>query len=384
MKAFQFSSHQIARVIGAASADELARRFNRHIDFLTIASWSGDTKLGAGGVKLTDEQLLACAGRAAEMFGQDGAELPVGAARIADWAETIFDLVSAKLTQFHFKSAARNEKSARCSHPASHIFQDSAAAANLLHGRRRLLSFVAPHSLMGFESSVIVPNLLRIETVDCRRLSPDELSEFLLYGDVLIATPTLWRYMMRENLRSPDNTMAVSFGEPMSADLASDMRKAGFGVLREFYGSTENGLIGWRDDPNEPFILFDHWRREDDSLVRICPDGAAMAIRPMDLFEWKSDRSFRLLGRQDGAVQIGAVNVFPGDVAKVLSQHPKVSDCQVKVSKRGDGVSRLIANIVLREGEFPDERTARDIDFWCRSQLRQQERPRIFNFEREL
>ncbi len=385
MKPFLISETQIARIIGAALADELSRRFNRHFDFVTIASWSHDTLLGGDGIALTDEEKGECARRVAEIFGLDGDFLTeFSAQRISDWAREISQAISERLTSFSFKSAARDDRSAAHTHAAAEIFQDAGAAAGLLYGRRRLLSFVAPHSLLGFELTVLTPNLLDIEAVDARGMTPEKLSSSLLFGDVLVATPTLWRYMMRESLKAPDNTMAVSFGEPMTADLATEMRKSGFGVLRELYGSTETGLIGWRDAPTEPFVMFDHWRREGDLLVRITPEQGGKHTPAMDILDWTGARSFSLGGRRDGAVQIGAVNVFPDEVANTLQGHPKIAACSITVGRSGDGVSRLIAHLLLEKEAPPNEQTAREIDSWCRLNLRQQERPRIYNFEAKL
>ncbi len=384
MKAFSLTQTQIARVIGAASADELSRRFNRHTDFLTTASWTEETALGRGGMSLDDEEKRACAQRAAIQFGLDPdflAERP--ADFVADWAHDISAQLAKSLTSFSFKPAARSDGDLAHVHKADEIYQDAAAAANLLYGRRRLLSFVAPHSLLGLELSILTPNLLCIETVDARGMTPDALSKSLLFGDVLVATPTLWRYMMQENLTAPDNTLAVSFGESMTPDLASEMRKGGFGVLRELYGSTETGLIAWRDTPGEAFVLFDHWRRDGSNLKRICPDGGVRQVEPMDELNWVDERSFTLAGRRDGAIQIGAVNVFPDVVAQSLREHPLIKDCQIEVGRRSNGAARLIANIVLADKVQPNERTARDIDVWCRINLRQQERPQIYNFEKE-
>ncbi len=384
MKAFSLTEAQIARVIGAAAADELSRRFNRHVDFLTIASWTQDTALGRGGMSVDGEERVACARRAATQFGLDPDFLIARPAeKIADWARDIALALKENLTAFTFKPAARGDHDLAHVHRADEIFQDAAAAANVLYGRRRLLSFVAPHSLLGLELSILTPNLLCIESVDARGMTPDALSKNLLFGDVLVATPTLWRYMMQEKLQAPDNTLAVSFGEPMTPDLAADMRKSGFGVLRELYGSTETGLIAWRDSPGEAFVLFDHWRRDNGDLFRISPEGAARHIDAMDDLSWSGERSFTLGGRRDGAIQIGAVNVFPDAVAETMRSHPHVKDCRIVVGRRGDGATRLIANIVLSEKTQPNERTARDIDVWCRINLRQQERPQIYNFEAE-
>lgn len=382
MKAFSLTQSQIAQVIGAASADELSRRFNRHVDFLTTASWTEETSLGKDGIALNDAEKEACARRAASFFGLDETYLlSTPAERIADWAASLASALHESQAAFCFKPAARSGNDVAYAHGADEIYQDAAAAANILYGRRRLLSFVAPHSLLGFELSILTPNLLGVSSVDARRMTPEVLTKTLMFGDVLVATPTLWRYMMQEGLKAPDNTLAVSFGEPMTQVLAADMRKNGFGVLRELYGSTETGLIAWRDTPGEAFVLFDHWRRDGDGLQRRLPSDDWKPVEPMDELNWSGDRNFVLAGRRDGAVQIGAVNVFPDVVAAAICRHPFVNDCRISVGRRGDGAARLIAHIILSPKAQPNERTARDIDAWCRATLRQQERPRIYNFE---
>ncbi len=384
MKPFAITEDQIMRVLGAVFADELSRQSNKHFDFVTIASWTGETKLDADGLGLSAKERDACLSRTASLFGLDEKFFEGRSAQnIASVAAEIAAAIKERLDNFVFKSAARDED-AECRHRADEIFQDAAAAANILYGRRRLLSFVAPHSLLGFELTILTPNLQGIESIDARGMTPEQLSATLAYGDVLVATPTLWRYMMRENLASPDNTMAVSFGEAMAPDLAVEMLKAGFGVMRELYGSTESGLIGWRDAPTEPFLLFDHWRRADAQLFRCAPDGSERETNAMDFLEWTGERAFRLAGRRDGAIQIGAVNVHPDVVARQVSQHPAVGECAVNVNRSGDGVTRLVAHIVLKRDRLPNESTARDIDAWCRTSLRQQERPRIYQFHQAL
>ena len=383
MQSFSISNAQIARIVGAAIADELSRGFNRHFDFMTIASWDEETALGEGGIGMSQPERTACAARLTAFFGMNEASLNdcCNAERVSDWARVIERCVREHMTQFSFKSAARTEEACAHEHNADCVFQDAAAAANLLAGRRRLLSLVAPHSLLGFTLTILSPNLLQIPSIDGRGLTADFLAESLSYGDVLIATPTLWRYMMQEKLQAPDNTMAVSFGEPMTSGLASDMRKAGFGVLREFYGSTEAGLIGWRDSPSDSFVLFDHWLHDDEMLLRLAPSGARLPQNSVDYIDWTDDRGFRLGGRRDGAVQIAAVNVFPDDVARRLEAAPVVESCRIRVGRRGDGANSLIAHIILKDGKTPSDSVARSIDAWCRAHLRQQERPRIYQFE---
>jgi 4-coumarate--CoA ligase (photoactive yellow protein activation family) len=293
-------------------------------------------------------------------------------------------MVSRASNTFEFTAAGKNSETESCLHPADAIYADAAACANLLYGRRRLISLVSPHGLLGFVTTVLTPNLQGIPVIDARGMAPEALAASLAFGDVVVATPTLWRYIANEDVKAPDNAMGVSFGEPLAADLAAELRKAGFGALRELYGSTETGLIAWRDSPGEPFILCDHWSRRGANIARNSPVVVANEVEAMDVLCWEGERSFRLGGRRDGAIQVGGVNVFPDRVAATIREHKAIEDCEIRILRHAGGVSRLVAHIKLNAEIAPTEETAREIDAWCRTQLRPPERPRVYHFESSL
>lgn len=386
MKAFTITEEQIALVIGGLVADELSWRFKRHVDFLTVASWSGATPIGAGGLGLADAgERAACEGRIGRFFGLGADALRESHSDVvADWARAAAQGVARRLVEFSFTAAGRDSESESSVHAADDVWADAAAVANLLYGRRRLVSFVSPHSLMGFVATTLTANLQGVPYLDARLIAPDALGARLAFGDVVVATPTLWRYLMREGVAAPDNAMAVSFGEPLAPELAADLRKAGFGALRELYGSTETGVVAWRDSPGEAFVLFDHWMRSPTGLVRRRASGVTQPVAAMDNVEWAGERLFKLGGRRDGAVQIGAVNVFPERIAASIGRHKAVDACAVEVMRQSGGVNRLVARIVLKRGFTVGEPIARELDLWCRAHLRPQERPRIYNFEEAL
>jgi 4-coumarate--CoA ligase (photoactive yellow protein activation family) len=384
MKAFELEHSQIVSIVGSLIADELNTRFRRNIDLLKKGALSQAARLRDSDFDLKDDEYAAAARRVSRYFGADP-DLLVdrGSETIGDWAAALEITIRRQLTSFSFTPAGRDSETQACVHAADAVFADAAAVSNLLYGRRRLVSLVAPHSLMGFTLTVVSANLQQIPAIDGRALSPEELNKTLLFGDVVVATPSLWRYLLSQELKAPDNAMAVYFGEAMNATLAAELRKAGFGAHREIYGSTETGLIGWRDSPGESFRLFDSLSRSGDGLVRKQPSGDSATFLPMDIFAWESDRTFRLAGRRDGAVQIGAVNVFPDHIASVIQRHPEVTHCEIVSGKHQSGFDRLIAHIVLTNGAAPTETIARGIDSWCRLHLLPHERPRIYNFERE-
>ncbi|MEM1379577.1 MAG: hypothetical protein AAGH41_03025 [Pseudomonadota bacterium] len=380
MKSFAFSHDQICRVLSALIADELARRHARYTESLVHSGWNSETPLGRGGIEMTPEQRSDCAARAAELFGFDRNILSdTSATSIGDWASVLETAARQELTCFTFYPHTQTGEAAT-RHAADDIFQDAAAVASLLAGRRRAVSMVAPHSLLGLTAVLIAPNLQRIPIVDARTKTPDELSEFLAFGDVVVATPTLWRYLAATLPSIPSNVIALSYGEALTMDLAQQLRQRGLGAMRELYGSTETGVVAWRDSQSEPFVLFDHWDRDGEAIVRQRPNGRQLRLIPMDEVLWESPRGFRLGPRRDGAVQIGAVNVFPNQISAIISEHPGVTSCEVRLSRRPGQLDRLIADVEVHPGVEPDQDMAWEVDEWCRERLRPAERPRIYRF----
>lgn len=377
MKAFQFSKDQIVAVSMALFAEVLVNAFARQPGSAGRNGWDADAALGEGGLELDEAERAACLARVERFFGAPATLTAAAPGTLGDAADLIGAQINRRLVTFAF--AAAGGRGREFEHPADQIFGDGAVLANLLYGRRRIVSLVAPHSLIGFSLSVLAPNLLGLPAMDARGRSPEELQQALMFGDAVVATPSLWRYLLAQGVKAPDNTMAVTFGEALSPELSAEIRKAGYGAQREIYGSTESGLVGWRDTPSDPFALFEFWRRDGDGLVRIAPSGEASLVAPMDFLTWEGERRFRLAGRRDGAVQIGGVNAFPAEVAARIREHPSVADCTVSLSRHPGGMDRLIAAITLARGPV-NESVARSIDTWCRATLRPHERPRLYSY----
>jgi len=386
MDAFRIRRDQIVRVAVALVAEEVGRTFGRHVDFISLGSWDGRTALGSRGLRLTADQRAACADRVAGFFDAPPGSLATGDDVVfSDWAASVADALTRSMRAFRFGTTRVDGAPQIFEHAADALFQDARAAASLLHGRRRVVSLVAPHNITAFATTILAPNLQGLESLDVRALAPEEIAETLKFGDLVVATPTLWRYLVSDVERLPDNVMGVSFAEPFSQDLAKRLRAAGLGAMREIYGTTENGLIAWRDGPSEAFTLFAHWSRaEDDALVRTTPAGRAQTVDGADALEWTAPRSFRLAGRRDGAVQIGAINVHPGRIRDAMRSSPLVEDADVRLATSSSDVARLSAYIVLKGGKRADEATVRALDAWCAKRLRPHERPRIYRFVSEL
>ena len=153
----------------------------------------------------------------------------------------------------------------------------------------------------------------------------------------------------------------------------------------EVYGASETAGIGWRDDPDEPFALLDHWRPgiDTETLLRVLPDGTCEAARIPDRLAWCGPRAFRVEGRRDEAVQVGGVNVFPSLVRDQLLKHPCVHDAAVRLMSPGEGV-RLKAFIALTRPSRDVADLRRELIAWCNERLTVPERPKAFSFGSEL
>lgn len=387
MKSFVIDEQQVVRILAALTADELARSFGRYVEGLTQSAWRAETPIGIGesGAGVTAQQAPACARRAAIFFGLPNDALTIDEDdTFGGWAGQVSALIRRELTSFRFHPATHGG-AADTRHAADDIWQDARGVASLMQGRRRVVSLISTGNLMGLVCAVLAPNLQRIDVVDGRPLTPDELAGALAFGDVVVATPTLWRYLADTVPAVPNNVIGVSYGEALTPDLAERLRGRGVGAMRELYGSTETGILAWRDSPSDPFVLFDHWSREGEgasaSLVRLRPGGGTAQVLPMDELTWQGDRSFHLGGRRDGAVQIGGVNVFPLKIAEVIEGQEAVAAASVRLSQRPGALDRLIAHVRLAPGRAASQELAWTVDEWCRERLQPPERPRIYTFE---
>ncbi|GAB4518292.1 MAG: hypothetical protein Tsb0010_02530 [Parvularculaceae bacterium] len=377
----------LRRIVLGEICDTLSAHFHRHTDFATQVSFGDDTPLGAGGLALTRSEADWCLARASALFGLGAAALEAeDIGSIGDCVAAIKARLAGLPEKMDFLTVGAGGDEVACVRPMAEILQDAQALAQLLAHRRRIISFVPANHFFGFVASILLPKLMGLLVADGRGMSALGLRSELQYGDLLVATPTMWRYLSHTILSAPENIVGVSYGERLPSDLEDSLRKINIASIKEVYGATETGLVGWRNSSLEPFCLLPHWRRnetdaDEADLIRTTPDGSDSAVAAMDELIWDSDRMFRLRGRRDGAVQVGGFNVHPARIAYLIESHPIVERCRIGVNVQRDGVCRLIAHIQLVEGRDPSEQAMRDIDHWSRKRLRVQERPRLYSFE---
>jgi acyl-coenzyme A synthetase/AMP-(fatty) acid ligase len=102
-----------------------------------------------------------------------------------------------------------------------------------------------------------------------------------------------------------------------------------------------------------------------------------------DKLEWLDERRYRVGARDDGAVQVGGINVFPNRVRSVLQEHPDIAAAAVRLMSPAEG-RRLKAFIVPALAGTDIDALRNGLDAWVAKRLSGPERPRAYTFGRSL
>jgi long-chain acyl-CoA synthetase len=280
------------------------------------------------------------------------------AATFGAWCDAVASSVRRPPAEIIFRSSGSTGLSSRTTHQLTLLDNEAAALARILGDeRRRVLSAVPANHAYGFIHSVLLPRHLGGPPVlDLRAYGPAELVGLLQPGDLVLGHPLFWTSLLQTITKPlPPDVLGVTSAAPCPAQTASGLRQAGLSRLLQVYGASETGGVGWRDDPFGSYTLLQSWRRAGDRLAR----GDAVLDTP-DLLSWEDAERFHALGRRDGAVQVGGVNVLPEYVAAVLRQHPAVHDVLVRPMRPDEGF-RLKAFVVPVPDAAPAEVLREDL-----------------------
>jgi len=201
-----------------------------------------------------------------------------------------------------------------------------------------------------------------------------QLASLLRPGDLVLGHPAFWDAALRGITGTlPPGVVGVTSSAPCPADIALGLRAVGLDRLLQVYGSAETAGIGWRDEPADPYTLLSGWQRDGEALRR-----AAQQVAPPDRLAWEGDR-FRVLGRHDGAVQVGGVNVSPEQVGAALARHPAVAGVAVRAMRPDEGARLKV--FVVPAGPIGDPGALRaELRRFAAATLSPAERPGAYSF----
>lgn len=272
--------------------------------------------------------------------------------RLDDWVATILRSRARWDESISFQTSGSTGRPRRCTHPLAFLEQEIDFTAERLRDRRRLISVVPCHHIYGFLFTIMLPTRLGMAVLDRRGALPGHVLRQAEPGDVLIGHPTFFDLATRAPVALAADVVAVSSTGHCPRPVWERLGTAGLAAMIEVYGASETAGIGVREAPGAPFRLMPPWSRvagADGRLVRPgLADGPVVAELP-DRVRWVDEDRFHVLGRRDGAVQVGGINVFPRRVQGRIREHPEVAEALVRLAS-GDRGGRLKAFVVPGPG----------------------------------
>ncbi len=150
--------------------------------------------------------------------------------------------------------------------------------------------------------------------------------------------------------------------EPVGIGIAGDLYIGGEGVAR--------GYLKRADQTAERFIPDPHSR-----------DGGGRLYRTGDVCRHRANGELEFVGRVDDQVKIRGFRIELGEIETVLTQHKGVQDIVVIAREESWGDKRLVAYVVLEQGQ---ELTSNDLRGFLQGKLPQYMIPSSFMFIEKL
>ncbi len=366
----------------------------------------GSFSFGAEGLGLDSLEMLTAAGRVNEFFHlhETGVEdMLLRKRRAREWAEIVMVALGESVSGVTFSTSGTTGRPNRVTHSWASLEQEIAFLADVLAGRRRVISTVPAHHIYGFLFTVLLPEHMGLPVLSFSWEELGVLPARVEAGDLVVSHPTLWRYLSRSVGAWPAGAWGASSTAPLDPEVHGAVVAAGLERLWEIYGSTETAGVGLRDRPDAPFELFPYFSRlnagaadasaagdagaaDAPALDRALPDGTRRQEELRDRLEWVDERHFFPRGRLERVVQVGGENVSLEHVEDVLGGIPGVERAIVRPTEV-DGEPRLKAFLVpaatAGTASGPPAPSREAVDGYARENLRAVERPVSVTFGEE-
>lgn len=298
--------------------------------------------------------------------------------RLSEWVEIVLESRSIQDGAIGFLTSGSTGQPKLCLHDMDLLQQEIAYFATLLGDRRRILRAVPSHHIYGFLFAFMLPAWLGIQVLDTRQTLPGAVLRQARPGDLILGHPAFFDLATRAPLEMASDVVVLSSTSPCPTELWQRLSERGCARLIEIYGSSETAGIGWREAPEAAFRLLPYWSRDPASPECLQRQGAAgepLSLEPPDRLQWLDPEHVQVLGRRDGAVQVGGVNVFPERVRACLERHPEVAEALVRPDGREPRV-RLKAFVVPSTVCSDPDQLLERLHAWLAEHLSAPERPR--------
>lgn len=318
---------------------------------------------------------------------------------VGDWIDIVLQSrADADCTgNLTFRTSGSSGQPKHITHARQNLLAEARSLQLLLAGlnvptpHARIVGVVPPHHLYGFMWTVALPNLSRLHVLAAPPASM-ALARTLKPGDILIAHPT-WYATIGSLIPNLHGITAISSAGVLPESIAAGLLSKGAAAVLDIYGSTETGGIAARCFPNPCHALLPHWQRGGDGEFLLRSESALDGdhVPLCDSVNWHDPHTFTIGARLDGAIKIAGTNVFPSHVAELLTSHPEVRLCSVRVDtpKHPAETPRLKAFIVPEDtGVLVAQATLDELrsqlEQFARKHLISPQRPARFDFGHAL
>lgn len=287
-----------------------------------------------------------------------------------EWADLAAWACNREDAWLRFATSGSTGEPRRISHPLARLVREAEAFIERLPGINRVIVLVPAQHIYGFIFGMVLPALAGCSVLhgaDAQRALHDPRD-----GDLVVGTPLHWETFCRaRSAVVATGVHGLTSTAPCPPALARQVRGLLGAGLTEIYGSSETSGVGYRRD-DQAFHLLPWWRPMSGTQV-IRQGDADVPVTLPDKVRWTGERAFEVVGRLDGAVQVGGVNVFPLSVARRLAELPAVSECVVRLDTSLP-TARLKA-FVIADAMTAPETLEPMLRAWCQSHLKPEERP---------
>jgi len=281
-----------------------------------------------------------------------------------------------------FTTQNRAGATVTCIHTENMLEEEASALVPFFKGIKRVVSLVPANHWYGFTFTITLPHILGIEVAVLPPLSTQSWEEWLQEGDLVVAFPLFWNYWLRAGNKFAPGVTALSSTAPCKDEIINRLFGAGLAHFAEVYGSSKTGSLAIRTHAGAPFSVLDFWevsRRTDTPKFKRKSQPEWLMLP--DELAFLSDRSIRVLRRKEDCVRVAGVKVYPQEIEQILSKHPAVKNCRVRLMRPDEG-KQLKAFVVLKEGYTPAHESI--IRTYLSQKLTVYEMPTTFTFGAQL
>jgi long-chain acyl-CoA synthetase len=344
----------------------------------------GDMRDGLGCDSLESLWLASAVNEMFHLYEAASEEGLLTDATFADWLDRVEAAWRSGVAGITFTTSGTTGRPKRCLHSAEALLVEASFLAELFEDRRRIVSLVPAHHAYGFLFTALLPDALGIDHLDATRMSASELARRLAPGDLVVTFPERWHWLERSLPVWPSDVEGVVSTAPCPPDLITSLCERGLSAMTEVYGSSETAGVAVRRWPQTLYQLMPHWRFaepiSEDAPEIVHRSGRRLSLP--DRIQLQDGIRFQLAGRNDGAVQVGGINVFPSQVAAHLGRRPGVREVAVRLMRSEEG-ARLKA-FVVPQPESDLSALLTDLYAWINTALPAAEQPTAITFGSQL